>query len=81
MFDLGCLLTNSISLIFVAGSERYFVLCRKSVKVISMYSVLTSREPESYQVAFFDPSQDSHLAYPAVPGNNTGGEKLRVHVF
>jgi hypothetical protein len=44
------------SIFIVTTSERNIVLYRKSVKVITMYSVLTSREPESYQVAFFNPS-------------------------
>jgi hypothetical protein len=55
-FGFWCRLTRPVFLIFVTASERYFVLGRKSVKVVSMYSVLTSREPESCQVAFFNPS-------------------------
>lgn len=55
-------------------SKRDFVFGRKSVKVIPVDAVLTSREPEGDQVAFFNPSQDCYFAYPAVPGNGAGGE-------
>jgi hypothetical protein len=65
----------------MAVSERDFVFSRKSIKIIPVDAVLTSREPEGDQVAFFNPSQDRYFADAAVPGNGSGGEILRVVIF
>jgi hypothetical protein len=65
----------------VAGFYRYAVFNCKSIKIVPVYPVLTSGEPESGQIAFFNPSQDGYLAYPAVPGHNTGGEIQGISLF
>jgi len=53
---ISCIKSFSGLIIYWYVSERYLVLFREGVEVISMYSVLASREPEGYQVSFFNPS-------------------------
>jgi hypothetical protein len=53
----------------------------EGVKVFPVDTVLTSREPEGNQVAFFNPSQDRYFTDTAVPGNGAGSEILRVVIF
>ena len=65
----------------MAVSKWDFVFGGKSEKVVPVDAVLTSREPEGDQVAFFNPSQDRYFAYTAVPGNDSGSEILRVVIF
>jgi hypothetical protein len=67
-----------IELFVVVFSDRYAVLGRKSEEIISVYSILPSREPESRQVAFFDPAQDGNFTDTTVPRDDTGGEIFRV---
>ncbi len=54
---------------------------RKAVKIVPVDSILAPGEPESYQVAVFYPSQDGHLTYSAMPGDDAGGEIKRILLF
>jgi hypothetical protein len=57
------------------------VFGRESKEVVSMYPVLSARQPEGDQIAFFDPSQDGYFTYAALPGDCSCGEILRVVVL
>lgn len=65
----------------VAVSKRDFMFCRKREKIIPVYAVLTSRESEGDQIAFFNPSQDGYFTHAAVSGDGSGGKILRVEIF
>ena len=54
------------------------LLVGEGEKVVPVYPVLPSREPEGRKIAFFNPAQDGHLADAAVPGDDAGGEIFRV---
>jgi hypothetical protein len=54
---------------------------REGKEVVAMDAVLASGEPESGQVAFFNPPQYGHLADAALPGDGPGGEVDRVGFF
>ena len=64
-----------------ASLNRYAVPVGKSVKVIPVYAVLTSRESESNQIALFNPSQYGYLTHPAVSGYSTGSEEFWIWCF
>jgi hypothetical protein len=57
------------------------VLDGESVKIISVYTVLSAGQPERSQITFFDPSKDRHFAYAAMSGDSTGSKILGVVIF
>jgi hypothetical protein len=59
-------------------SDGYAVPGSKGEKVVPVYPVLPSGEPESRQVALFNPAQDGYFADTAMSGDDTGGEIFRV---
>jgi len=61
--------------------HRDMVPGRERKKVVPEDAVLASGEPESGQVAFFDPAQYGDLADAALPGDGACGEEDRVGSF
>ena len=49
-------------------------------KIVPVDAILTSGQPESCQVPFFNPAQDGYFADAAVLGDDAGGEIFRVWV-
>jgi hypothetical protein len=71
---------NSVVL-FVAVAEGDFVFIGKGKELVPVYPVLTARQPEGDQVAFFYPSQHGYLAHAAVLGYGPGGQVLGVLIL